>query len=194
MMKKLTLPLNEAEVRGLALEDSVLLTGTIFTARDAAHKYLSGTPDASRLPDLTNAVLYHCGPVIVGGPGTWRVTAAGPTTSIREEPYMADIIRRYGVKAIIGKGGMGAATAEACRQFGCVYLAPVGGAAQVLASAVAAIPAVYMLEEFGAPEALWQLDVVDFPAIVTMDAAGNSLYAQVKARSDQRLAQLLEHC
>lgn len=187
-MKTLQLPLTEEDVRGLALGDAVSLTGTIFTARDAAHKYLVEYPDFSRIPDIRGSVLYHCGPVIIKQDGRYVVTAAGPTTSIREEPYMATVIEKYGIRAIIGKGGMGPATAEACRRFGCVYLSAVGGAAQVLASCVKEVPSVSMLEEFGAPEAIWQLNVVDFPAVVTMDATGASLHQQVKARSEAQLA------
>ena len=186
-MKTLQLPLIEEDVRGLALGDAVSLTGTIFTARDAAHKYLVEKTDFSRIPDIRGSVLYHCGPVIIKQDGRYVVTAAGPTTSIREEPYMAAVIEKYGIRAIIGKGGMGPATAEACRRFGCVYLSAVGGAAQVLASCVKEVPSVSMLEEFGAPEAIWQLNVVDFPAVVTMDATGASLHQQVKARSEAQL-------
>ena len=186
-MKTLQLPLTEEDVRGLALGDAVSLTGTIFTARDAAHKYLVEKTDFSRIPDIRGSVLYHCGPVIIKQDGRYVVTAAGPTTSIREEPYMAAVIEKYGIRAIIGKGGMGPATAEACRRFGCVYLSAVGGAAQVLASCVKEVPSVSMLEEFGAPEAIWQLNVVDFPAVVTMDATGASLHQQVKARSEAQL-------
>ena len=186
-MKNLQLPLTEEAVRGLALGDAVSLTGTIYTARDAAHKYLVENPDFSRIPDLRGAVLYHCGPVIIQRDGKYVVTAAGPTTSIREEPYMAAIIEKYGIRAIIGKGGMGPSTAEACRRFGCVYLHAVGGAAQVLASSVKEVPGVSMLEKFGAPEAIWQFNVVDFPVVVTMDATGASLHEQVKAHSEAQL-------
>ena len=186
-MKNLQLPLTEEDVRGLALGDAVSLTGTIFTARDAAHKYLVENPDFSRIPDIRGAVLYHCGPVIIQRDGKYVVTAAGPTTSIREEPYMAAVIEKYGIRAIIGKGGMGPSTAEACRRFGCVYLHAVGGAAQVLASCVKEVPGVSMLEEFGAPEAIWQFNVVDFPAVVTMDATGASLHEKVKQHSEAQL-------
>ncbi|MBR5839902.1 MAG: fumarate hydratase C-terminal domain-containing protein, partial [Victivallales bacterium] len=142
-------------------------------------------------PGLTNAVIYHCGPVIVrDGDGKWRVTAAGPTTSSREEPYEATLIERFGLKAIIGKGGMGPKTAEACKKFGCVYLHAVGGAAQILAATVVNIPNVYYYDQFGAPEAIWQFEVKDFPAVVTMDANGNSRHADVKQHSQSVLETL----
>lgn len=189
---KFNLPFTEEDVRSLKLGDSVEITGTIFTARDAAHQYLVSHPVPEQpAPDLTNAVIYHCGPVIVkDAAGKWRVTAAGPTTSSREEPYEATLIERFGLKAIIGKGGMGPKTAEACKKFGCVYLHAVGGAAQILAATVVDIPNVYYYDQFGAPEAIWQFEVKDFPAVVTMDANGNSRHADVKQHSQSVLETL----
>jgi fumarate hydratase class I len=187
--KSLSLPLSEQAVRALRIGDLVLLTGTLFTGRDAVHHYLSdGRPPPC---DLTHAVLYHCGPVTVKREGRWEVVAAGPTTSIREEPYMSGLIKSYGLRGIIGKGGMGAATLAACRQYGCVYLHAVGGAAQVLARAVEEVENVYLLERFGAPEAIWQLRVRDFPVLVTMDAAGNSQHAIVQEKAETVLRELL---
>lgn len=190
---KFTLPFTEKDVRSLKLGDSVEITGTIFTARDAAHQYIVSHPILEEpAPNLTNAVIYHCGPVVLrDADGKWHVTAAGPTTSSREEPYEAMLIERFGIKAIIGKGGMGPKTAEACRKFGCVYLHAVGGAAQILAAAVVNIPNVYYYDQFGAPEAIWQFEVKDFPAVVTMDANGNSRHADVKQHSQVALNALL---
>ena len=189
---KFNLPFTEEDVRSLKLGDAVEITGTIFTARDAAHQYLVSHPvPEPPSPDLTNAVIYHCGPVIVkDANGKWHVTAAGPTTSSREEPYEATLIERYGLKAIIGKGGMGPKTTEACKKFGCVYLHAVGGAAQILAASVVNIPNVYYYDQFGAPEAIWQFEVKDFPAVVTMDANGNSRHADVKQHSQAVLETL----
>ena len=189
---KFNLPFTEEDVRSLKLGDSVEITGTIFTARDAAHQYLVSHPVPEQpAPDLTNAVVYHCGPVIVkDADGKWRVTAAGPTTSSREEPYEATLIERFGLKAIIGKGGMGPKTAEAYKKFGCVYLHAVGGAAQILAATVVDVPNVYYYDQFGAPEAIWQFEVKDFPAVVTMDANGNSRHADVKQHSQTVLETL----
>lgn len=186
------LPLTESQVRSLKLGQSVALSGTIFTARDAAHQYLVANQALkSPAPDLHNAVIYHCGPVIVKHNGSWKVTAAGPTTSSREEPYEAALIERFKLKAIIGKGGMGQATADACKQFGCVYLHAVGGAAQVLAQCVKAVENVFYYDDFGAPEAMWQFQVVDFPAVVTMDAHGNSLHRDVLTASTENFNQLI---
>lgn len=180
-------PLDEATVRQLKAGDVVLLSGTIFTGRDEVHKYLYKGGD---LPVLQNGVIYHCGPVVLEENGGYRVMAAGPTTSIREEPYQADVIKRYGIRAVIGKGGMGAKTLEACREHGCVYLHGIGGAAQVYAQAVEGVDTVY-LKEFGSPEAVWQLRVKDFLAVVTMDAHGRSLHAEVSDESKARLAEVL---
>lgn len=185
---RLQTPLDEALVRSLRIGDQVLLSGRIHTARDAAHKYLAseGTSPAT-LPaglELQGGVLYHCGPVMVRDDGgSWRVTAAGPTTSAREEPYQGEVLRRYGVRAIIGKGGMGDATRRALAECGAVYLSAVGGAAQVLAASVQRVEDVYFLEEFGSPEAMWSLFVHDFPAVVTMDSTGESLHDRVLRQS-----------
>ena len=193
MARVLQLPLSEEVVRSLALNEQVELCGRIYTARDAVHKYLSEVTDAElvSLPDLRQAIFYHCGPVVIKQDGEWKITAAGPTTSSREEPYMASLIERFSLRGVIGKGGMGEQTAAACRDFGCVYLHAVGGAAQVLAHAVKKVSEVYFLEEFGFPEALWCLEVENFPAVVTMDAHGNSLHHQVKQDSRVKLEQLL---
>lgn len=182
------LPLGEETVRAARVGDLVTLTGTLFTARDAAHHYLAAGGEAPC--DLRQGVVYHCGPVVVRVGDHWRVTAAGPTTSIREEPFMATLIRRFSLRAVIGKGGMGEATRCACQESGCVYLHAVGGAAQVLADAIRQVRGVHLLERFGAPEAIWELSVDHFPAVVTMDAHGHSLHVDVADRSRQRLAAL----
>lgn len=192
--RNIALPVSEDEVRRLRIGDQVLLNGVIYTARDCAHKMLAEREEGimfPSLPDLHGAVLYHCGPVVVRDvDGSWRVTAAGPTTSIREEPYMAEIIRRYGIRAIIGKGGLGAKTLAACREVGCVYLHAVGGAAQVLANSITRVSNVFCLEEFGVPEAIWELHVSNFPATVTMDSIGGNLHSDVRQVSEERLREL----
>jgi fumarate hydratase class I len=179
-------PLDEAAIRSLKVGDVVLVSGRMFTGRDAVHHHLMHHEPPV---DLRGAALYHCGPVAVQADGAWRITAAGPTTSIREEPYQADVIRRYGVRAVIGKGGMGAKTLGALKECGAVYLNAVGGAAQFYAGAIEAVEGVSLLE-FGTPEAMWHLRVRDFPAIVTMDAHGNSLHRDVEDASSERLAEL----
>ncbi|MCK5801229.1 MAG: fumarate hydratase C-terminal domain-containing protein [Lentisphaeria bacterium] len=186
MNVSLALPLAEEDVRQLKVGDFVELSGVITTARDSAHKLLAGGTPCPR--DVSGGVFYHCGPVIVGCPGAWRVTAAGPTTSIREEPYMADLIGSLGLRAVIGKGGMGQKTSDALRRHGCVYLHAVGGVAQVLAECIQAVEGVDFLEEFGPPEAMWHLRVERFPAMVTMDTQGNGLHTEISAISASRLA------
>jgi fumarate hydratase class I len=150
------------------------------------HAYLMKNPPPV---ELNGAVLYHCGPVMLKEGEKWRVKAAGPTTSIREEPYQADVIRRYGVRAVIGKGGMGAKTSAALKDFGAVYLNGIGGAAQYYARTVEDVLGVHLLD-FGIPEAMWHLRVNNFPAIVTMDALGNSLHAEVERESADELEHL----
>jgi fumarate hydratase class I len=185
---RLQTPLTEADVRKLKAGDLVLLSGTVFTGRDAVHHYLA---KGGELAAIHDGVIYHCGPVVLEENGTYRVVAAGPTTSIREEPYQADVIKRFGVKAVIGKGGMGAKTLAACREFGCVYLHAIGGAAQVYASCVEAVSNVY-LKQFGSPEAVWELHVRGFPAVVTMDSHGRSLHQEVSDDSKGRLEAVLK--
>lgn len=188
-MISLNTPLTEAAVRALKVGDQVTISGTIYTGRDAVHKYLH---EGGTLPpgvSFQGGVLYHCGPVIVKDEqGAWKCVAAGPTTSIREEPYQWQVIRDFGLRGVIGKGGMGDKTIAACKEHGCVYLHGVGGAAQVLAECVKRVPNVYFMEEFGAPEAIWEFQVVSFPVIVTIDAHGNSLHKEVLAHSQAELA------
>ena len=177
-------PLTEEDIRQLRVGDVVILSGVIHTGRDALHKYLM---DHDAPVDLRGGVIYHCGPVVLKDGDGWRITAAGPTTSIREEPYQADIIRKFGVRAVIGKGGMGARTLAALKEHGAVYLNAVGGAAQYYARCIKKVLGVDLLE-FGIPEAMWHLEVEGFAAIVTMDAHGNSLHADVERDSLEKLA------
>jgi tartrate/fumarate subfamily iron-sulfur-dependent hydro-lyase beta chain len=188
-MISLKTPIEESVIRALKVGEEVAITGTLYTGRDAVHKYLH---EGGKLPagvDFQGGVLYHCGPVIIkDDAGAWKCVAAGPTTSIREEPYQWQVIRDFGLRGVIGKGGMGDRTLEACQKHGCVYLHAIGGAAQVLAQCVRRVKNVYMMEQFGAPEAIWEFEVVDFPAVVTMDANGNSLHREVLAASQAELA------
>ena len=176
-------PITEADVRALKVGDVVMVSGRMFTGRDAVHSYLMKNQPPV---DLNGSVLYHCGPVVMKEGEGWRITAAGPTTSIREEPYQGDIIKRYGVRVVIGKGGMGAKTLAAMKDFGAVYLNAIGGAAQFYARAIKSVDGVSLLD-FGTPEAMWHLTVEDFPAIVTMDAHGNSLHKEIETASGQHL-------
>ncbi|NDD62719.1 MAG: fumarate hydratase [Acidobacteria bacterium] len=183
--KVLRAPLTEEQVRGLSVGDVVLVSGEIYTGRDAVHAHLMKNDPPV---DLTGSILYHCGPVVLKD-DKYRIKAAGPTTSIREEPYQGEIIKRYGVRVVIGKGGMGAKTLAAMKEFGAVYLNGIGGAAQYYAKCIDEVLGVHLLD-FGIPEAMWHLRVTDFPAIVTMDAHGNSLHADVEKSSATILAGL----
>jgi fumarate hydratase, class I len=180
-------PVTEEQVRSLKVGDVVLVSGRMFTGRDAVHAHLMKHDPPV---DLRGSVLYHCGPVVVKEDERWRVTAAGPTTSIREEPYQGEIIQRYGVRVVIGKGGMGARTLAALKEHGCVYLNAIGGAAQFYARTIEGVDDVSLLE-FGTPEAMWHLRVKDFPAIVTMDAHGNSLHKDIEQESGRHLETML---
>ncbi len=188
MPVKLKYPFTCAAVRQLKVGQRVLLSGRLFTGRDRLHKFLA---EGARAPvSLENGAIYHCGPVVTRIQGQWRVRAAGATTSIREEPYMAAIIKQHGLRVIIGKGGMGSATLEACRRHACVYLHAVGGAAQVLADKVKKVGHVHFLDTFGPTEALWELEVADFPCLVTMDAHGHSLHAMLARQLTVSLSKL----
>ena len=191
-MIQLSSPFTESKIRALKARDEVVISGVVFTGRDVVHKYLH---EGGQLPAgvrMRDGILYHCGPVVLKDEqGRWKVTAAGPTTSIREEPYQWQIIKEFGIRGVIGKGGMGDKTLTACKEYGCVYLHAVGGAAQVLAECVKQVRNVYFLEEFGSPEAIWELEVEDFPVVVTMDSHGNSLHKEVFAASQAELARQL---
>ena len=179
-------PLSEMDVRALKVGDVVLISGECFTGRDAVHAYLMKHEPPV---DMRGSVLYHCGPVMLKNGEEWSVKAAGPTTSSREEPYQAHVIRNYGVRAVIGKGGMGKKTLDALKDSGAVYLNAIGGAAQYYARSVEKVLGVHLME-FGIPEAMWHLRVKDFVAIVTMDAHGNSLHADVEQETGRSLAAL----
>ncbi len=179
-------PVSDAQIRSLKVGDVVLINGNMFTGRDAVHSHLMKHEPPTT---LQGQILYHCGPVMLKNNGTWRMVAAGPTTSIREEPYQAEIIKRYGLRGVIGKGGMGAKTLAGLKESGAVYLNAIGGAAQYYAQCVDEVVGVYLME-FGIPEAMWHIRVKDFPAIVTMDAHGNSLHADVEKASAAILATL----
>jgi fumarate hydratase subunit beta len=188
-MIQLTTPISKATISKLTVGDEVTITGVLFTGRDAVHKYLH---EGGQLPagvSLEGGILYHCGPVVIkDAEGRWKCVAAGPTTSIREEPYQWQVIRDLGLRGVIGKGGMGDKTLQACKEYGCVYLHAIGGAAQVLAQCIERVPNVYLMEKFGAPEAIWEFDVVQFPAVVTMDSHGGSLHKEVFAASQAELS------
>jgi fumarate hydratase subunit beta len=204
-MRTLNMPLSDEAIRDLKVGDPVLLNGIMVTGRDAAHKWMVDTfikntrpPQGDDLevykalkPLLDGSVIYHCGPVVAGlDSGQYRFVAAGPTTSIREEPYQGLVMKHFNVKGVIGKGGMGSKTLAACQEVPGVYLHAIGGAASLIAQSVKRVIKVYKLE-FGVPEAMWVTEIKDFPVVVTMDSHGGSLHASVEAHSRAVLQELL---
>ena len=205
MNKLLRFPISDEEIRSLHVGDTVFLSGVMITGRDAAHKWLADTfIKKSRQateedlevyraiqPILDGGAIYHCGPV-VGGLDTkqYRFVAAGPTTSIREEPYQGDVMHHFNLKGVIGKGGMAAKTLKACQEVPGVYFHAIGGAASLIAESVQRVLGVHKLE-FGVPEAIWVIEVKDFPVVVTMDAHGTSLHDAVREKSKSALQGLI---
>ncbi len=183
-MIKLNIPISEEDIRKLKVGDEVFLSGIIVTARDQAHKLMiEKKPDFIR-NFLKESVIYHCGPVVrKDKDGTWSFVSAGPTTSIREEPYQADVICEYSLRGVIGKGGMGEKTSQGLQKCGAVYFHAVGGAGTLIANAVKRVINVFKLDEFGSPEAFWVIEVKDFPLIVTMDSHGASLHKEILEKS-----------
>ena len=185
-MIEIKLPVSEDDIRKLKVGDQVAISGVMITARDAAHKYMV-EQQATEVQDvLKDGMLYHCGPVVRKDDEGWHFVAAGPTTSKREEPYEADVIARYKLRGVIGKGGMGERTLAACKEHGAVYLHAIGGLAVILARSVNKVQTVHKLEEFGVPEAMWVIEVERFPAVVTMDSHGNSLHVEVLEKSTEK--------
>jgi len=191
-MIRLTTPISEEAARSLHVGDEVLLTGRVVLSRDMGHEFMvKHKPDWLK-PLLDEAVIYHCGPVVKRHEdGTWSFVSAGPTTSIREEPYQADVLDTYRVRGVIGKGGMGKKTSDGLGRVGACYFHTTGGAGALLAERVKRVLDVKMLEEFGSPEAFWIVEVEDFPLVVTMDSQGGSLHDQVLQESQARAKELM---
>ncbi|MFH2002221.1 MAG: FumA C-terminus/TtdB family hydratase beta subunit [Planctomycetota bacterium] len=190
-MIKLNIPISEEKIRELKAGDTVLLSGVMVTARDAGHKLMVEERPEFLNDLLKEGVIYHCGPVVKNVNGKWSFVAAGPTTSIREEPYQGKVIEMYKVRGVIGKGGMGDKTMAACKKFGAVYFHAIGGCGTATAQAVKEVVEVHKLEEFGTPEAFWVIKTQDFPVIVTMDSHGRSLHDEVEEKSRKVLEKLL---
>ena len=191
-MIKLTTPISEADARALKVGDEVLLSGRVVLSRDAGHKFMVEQKPEWLKPILEQAVIYHCGPVVKKHEdGHWSFVSAGPTTSIREEPYQADVLETYTVRGVIGKGGMGKKTSDALKQVGACYFHTTGGAGALLAERVKRVADVRMLEEFGSPEAFWIIEVEDFPLVVTMDSHGGSLHEEILKTSQERAKALM---
>ena len=191
-MIRLTTPISEDQARQLKVGDEVLLNGKLVLSRDMGHKYMKEQKPEWLKPLLKDMVIYHCGPVVKKHEdGSWSFVAAGPTTSIREEPYEKEVLETYAVRGVIGKGGMGARTSEGLKNTGAVYFHATGGAGSLLAERVKRVVDVHMLEEFGSPEAFWVIEVEDFPVVVTMDSHGGSLHTQVLETAQERAKALM---
>ena len=204
-MKEITLPVSDETIRALVVGEPVLLSGIMITGRDAAHKWMIDTfIRKTRAPQgddeqvyaelkklLNGALIYHCGPVVSGlDTKQYKFVAAGPTTSIREEPYQAEVMKHFNLKGVIGKGGMGPKTLKGCQETPAVYFHAIGGAASYIAQSVKKVLGVYKLE-FGVPEAMWVIEVKDFPVVVTMDSHGNSQHKAINDNSQTVLNDLL---
>ena len=204
-MYNLSIPIPDEQIRDLKVGDSVSLSGVIITGRDTVHKWMIETfvketrqPEGDDLevyeaikPLLDGGAIYHCGPVVAGlDSGDYRFVAAGPTTSTREEPYQGDVMHHFNIKAVIGKGGMGPKTLAACHEVPGVYLHAIGGAASLIAQSVQRVIDVHKLD-FGVPEAMWVIEVKDFPVVVTMDSHNSSIHAEVETQSMVELERLL---
>ena len=205
-MKQINTPINDDVIRELKVGDGVAISGMMVTGRDAAHKWMIETfVKKTRAPQgddlqvyeelkklLNGSVIYHCGPVVTGlDTRDYKIIAAGPTTSIREEPYQADVMKHFNVKGVIGKGGMGPRTLKGCQEAPGVYFHAIGGAASFLAQTVTKVHGVFKLE-FGVPEAMWVVEVKEFPVVVTMDSHGGSQHVMVDISSKKVLDELLE--
>lgn len=204
-MREVNIPISDDVIRSLRVGEPVALSGVMITGRDAAHKWMMDTfiqqkrqPQGDDLevyqaikPLLDGGVIYHCGPVVAGlDSKDYRFVAAGPTTSTREEPYQGDVMRHFNIKGVIGKGGMGPKTLAACQEVPGVYFHAVGGAASLIAQTVTHVLGVYKLD-FGVPEAMWVIEVKEFPVVVTMDSHGNSQHAVIEQQSKAVLEKLL---
>jgi fumarate hydratase subunit beta len=205
MMKEITIPISPEAIKELHCGDTVALTGILATGRDTVHKWMIDTfirktrePEGDDLevyeaikPIFKESLIYHCGPVVSGlDTGDYRFVAAGPTTSIREEPYQSEVMHHFDMRGVIGKGGMGAKTLQACQEVPAVYFHAVGGAATLIAESVEQVIGVYKMD-FGVPEAIWVLKVKGFPVVVTMDSHGESMHAEVEKESNLKLKELL---
>ena len=205
-MRELTIPISAEDIRSVHIGEPVLLSGIMMTGRDAVHKWMSETfikkTRQSQGDDLQvyeeikkildQGVLYHCGPVVSGiATKEYKFVAAGPTTSTREEPYQADVMKHFNIRGVIGKGGMGPKTLKGCMETPGVYFHAIGGAASFLAQTVQKVLGVYKLEEFGVPEAMWVVEVKEFPVVVTMDSHGQSKHSTLDESSKKVLDELL---
>ena len=190
----LTTPLSAESVRKLKVNDIVILTGTIYTARDMAHLKLRELKESGKpLPEaLEGSVIFHAGPVVKKVDGSFNLLNIGPTTSIRMESH-SDFLGRLGVRAIVGKGGLGDGSVQAFKKYGMVYLLAAPGCGVLHAQAVKQVMRVHWLEEMGMPEAIWVLGVKEWgPLMVSMDSEGASIFQTIKEEGLRKLDTLVK--
>jgi fumarate hydratase subunit beta len=176
----------EEDIEKIRVNDTIYLSGTIVTARDAAHKRaLDFHKKGKQLPvNLKGLAIFHCGPIVEKKDDKWKVIAAGPTTSARMDPFENEFIKNFKVRLIIGKGGMGKKIVEAMKRNGALYGAFTGGAAILAAKAVKKVRGVKW-SDLGMPEALWILEVEDLgPITVAIDSHGNDLFKKIQSRAN----------
>jgi fumarate hydratase subunit beta len=189
---RLKTPLKKDEVVRLSIGDVLYVSGEVFTSRDRTQSLI--LKSGGKLPiSLQGLVEFHAGPIVRRKNSGWEVVSIGPTTSLRMENKEYEFIRETGIAGVIGKGGMGSKTREACREFKAFYGVLPGGAAALIAKSVKRIIGVYWLEELGVPEAMWHLEVENLgPVTIVIDAFGNDLYEDLRRRVDKNLSRALK--
>ncbi|MEM0298926.1 MAG: FumA C-terminus/TtdB family hydratase beta subunit [Thermoplasmata archaeon] len=199
MIFELEIPRDFNKIRELKMGDVIYISGKIFTARDEAHQLmLELFEKKEKLPfNPAEMVLYHCGPVVKKENGEWKVLAAGPTTSSRMDLFEKEVIEAYGIKIIVGKGGMGDRTAEALKNIGGIYATFTGGAGALAAKSFKKVLNVYYLDELGSPEAMWIFEAEKFgPLIVSIDSQGknwNKISREEMEKRKKEIFDLIEH-
>jgi len=192
---KLKTPISEEDVRKLKVNDVLFISGTMVTARDAAHKKaLELLKQDKPLPvNLEGLAVFHCGPIMKKDDDKWVAVAAGPTTSTRMEQFEAEFIKNFKVRVVVGKGGMGKRTTDAMQKYGAVYGAFTGGAGVLAAKGIKNVKTVEWLLDLGMPEALWVFEVEEFgPLTIAIDSHGNNLYEEVGKKAEESRKRIYE--
>ena len=191
MKKILNTPLKREEMEDLKIGEILYLNGHIVTSRDTAHKHL--IQKGNKMPvDLKDGAIFHAGPIVKkDDDGNYHMISVGPTTSMRMEKLAKEFMESTGIRLMVGKGGMGDRTAEACQKNKVVHCMIPGGCAVSIADQVEEIERVEWLE-LGMPEALWVCRIKEFgPLVVTIDTEGNNLFENNKKLYNQRKAEAL---
>ncbi|MEM1733061.1 MAG: FumA C-terminus/TtdB family hydratase beta subunit [Pyrobaculum sp.] len=185
---RLSTPISIDEVAKLRVGDTLYISGVVISARDAAHRRMLeiGPP-----VDLRGGVIYHAGPVVRKVGNKWEVLSMGPTTSARMEAFQAEVIEKFGVRLVVGKGGMGKKTAEAMKKHIAAYAIFTGGAGVLAAKAIKRVVDVHWLD-LGVAEAVWVLEVENFgPLTVMIDSTGRNFYEEAREEARRRVPEIL---